>query len=116
MARLQDFQTVTPTSSDKLLVVQSQGQGLATIEDMAQKMFNATSLKDARIVSSRYGSSVSFKTSLVEPFVSCKAEIIAQQAGSGTPSLSNVRAITGFSSCNITSNGGSNTVSFGQTV
>ena len=28
MARLQDFQTVTPTSSDKLLVVQSQGQGL----------------------------------------------------------------------------------------
>lgn len=28
MARLQDFQTVTPTASDKLLVVQSQGQGL----------------------------------------------------------------------------------------
>ena len=28
MARLQDFQTVTPTSADKLLVVQSQGQGL----------------------------------------------------------------------------------------
>lgn len=28
MARLQDMQTVTPTSSDKLLVVQSQGQGL----------------------------------------------------------------------------------------
>ena len=28
MARLQEFQTVTPTSSDKLLVVQSQGQGL----------------------------------------------------------------------------------------
>lgn len=31
MARLQDFQTVTPTASDKLLVVQSQGQGLATV-------------------------------------------------------------------------------------
>ena len=30
MARLQDMQTVTPTSSDKLLVVQSQGQGLAS--------------------------------------------------------------------------------------
>ena len=28
MARLQDFPIVTPTSSDKLLVVQSQGQGL----------------------------------------------------------------------------------------
>lgn len=29
MARLQDFQNVTPTSSDKILIVQSQGQGLA---------------------------------------------------------------------------------------
>lgn len=29
MARLQDFQTVTPTDSDKMLVIQSQGQGLA---------------------------------------------------------------------------------------
>lgn len=33
MARLQDFQTVTPTASDKLLVVQSQGQGLTTVGD-----------------------------------------------------------------------------------
>ena len=33
MARLQDFQTVTPTENDKLLVVQSQGQGLTTIGD-----------------------------------------------------------------------------------
>ena len=30
MARLQDFPSVTPTSSDNLLIVQSQGQGLAT--------------------------------------------------------------------------------------
>lgn len=30
MARLQDFQSVTPTSSDNLLVVQSQGQGLVS--------------------------------------------------------------------------------------
>ena len=29
MARLQDFPSVTPTSSDKILIVQSQGQGLA---------------------------------------------------------------------------------------
>lgn len=29
MARLQDFPSVTPTSSDNLLIVQSQGQGLA---------------------------------------------------------------------------------------
>ena len=31
MSRLQDFPTVTPTSSDNLLVVQSQGQGLASV-------------------------------------------------------------------------------------
>ena len=32
MARLQDFQTVTPSGSDKLLIVQSQGQGLSTLD------------------------------------------------------------------------------------
>lgn len=31
MARLQDFQPVTPTDSDNLLVVQATGQGLATV-------------------------------------------------------------------------------------
>lgn len=34
MARLQDFQTVTPSGSDKLLIVQSQGQGLATLDNV----------------------------------------------------------------------------------
>ena len=33
MARLQDFSTVTPTDSDKLLIVQSAGQGLAGYAD-----------------------------------------------------------------------------------
>lgn len=31
MSRLQDFNAVTPTDNDKLLIVQSQGQGLATL-------------------------------------------------------------------------------------
>ncbi len=31
MARLQDFPTVTPTSSDNILIVQSTGQGLASV-------------------------------------------------------------------------------------
>ena len=31
MARLQDFQQVTPTNSDNILIVQSTGQGLATV-------------------------------------------------------------------------------------
>lgn len=34
MARLQDFQAVTPTDSDNLLIVQSQGQGLASVGSM----------------------------------------------------------------------------------
>ena len=34
MARLQDYQTVTPSGSDKLLIVQSQGQGLATLDNV----------------------------------------------------------------------------------
>ena len=34
MARLQDFQTVTPSGSDKLLIVQSQGQGLSTLDNV----------------------------------------------------------------------------------
>lgn len=34
MARLQDYQTVTPSGSDKLLIVQSQGQGLSTLDNV----------------------------------------------------------------------------------
>jgi hypothetical protein len=34
MARLQDYNTVTPTNNDKLLIVQSQGQGLATLDNV----------------------------------------------------------------------------------
>lgn len=42
MARLQDFQNVTPTDSDKLLVVQSQGQGLATFGSTLGAKMNKT--------------------------------------------------------------------------
>ena len=42
MARLQDFPSVTPTSSDNLLIVQSQGQGLANFGTvMGAKMNSA---------------------------------------------------------------------------
>lgn len=37
MARLQDFQNVTPSGSDKFLIVQAQGQGLATIDSVVNK-------------------------------------------------------------------------------
>lgn len=39
------------------------------------------------------------------PVKSLIAQIVAQQAGSGDPSTSNVRAISGFSACNIVKNG-----------
>lgn len=53
------------------------------------------------------------------PFVDLKAlsvEIVAEQAGTGTPSPSNPRAISGFSSATIIHNNNSETVSFGSTV
>lgn len=44
MARLQDFQSVTPAGSDNLLIVQSQGQGLATLNAVGQKVASETSM------------------------------------------------------------------------
>lgn len=44
MARLQDFSTVTPAGTNNLLIVQSQGQGLATINAVGQKIANDTTM------------------------------------------------------------------------
>lgn len=44
MARLQDYQAVTPAGSDNLLIVQSQGQGLATLNAVGQKIANDTTI------------------------------------------------------------------------
>lgn len=48
------------------------------------------------------GAVASFPNGLAVPFVSVTADINAVQSGSGTPSPSNVRAISGFSSVNVT--------------
>ena len=42
MARLQDFSTVTPSLDDNLLIVQSQGQGLAQLKNIAVNNLNGT--------------------------------------------------------------------------
>ena len=47
------------------------------------------------------GTIATFDTNLVEALTSCKCQINAIQSGSGTPSPSNPRAITGFSGANI---------------
>jgi len=52
MARLQDFSDVTPSSSsDKLLIVQSAGQGLATLDTAGQQIANNTSVSQLNTTS-----------------------------------------------------------------
>ena len=52
-------------------------------------------------VNSASGSIANFNTSLALPLVSGKFDIVASQAGSGTPSPSNPRAIIGYTGMNI---------------
>lgn len=58
MARLQDFQTVTPTSSDKLLVVQSQGQGLNTIDAIGAYMANNSTVSSLNTTSKKVSGAI----------------------------------------------------------
>lgn len=51
MARLQDYQTVTPATSDNLLIVQSQGQGLSTLNAVGQKIANDTTISSLNTTS-----------------------------------------------------------------
>lgn len=50
------------------------------------------------------GPIVSFETNVAAPLVSLEAQIVAKQAGSGTPSPENVRPISGFDKVIITNN------------
>lgn len=67
-------------------------------------------------VSSASGSIATFDTDLTDNLVKCIANIQAVQSGSGTPSPSNPRSISGFSNCVITANSTPITVALGQTV
>ena len=57
---------------------------------------------DIELQETASGSVATFDTEATMPLVSLKANITAQQAGSGTPSPSNPRAISGFSSVTLT--------------
>ena len=74
------------------------------------------SIRDLHTVSSKSGSIATFDTDLTENLVKCVANIQAVQSGSGTPSPSNPRSISGFSNCVITANSTPVTVALGQTV
>lgn len=133
MGRLQDFQSVTPsTSNDKLLIVQSQDQGLATLDTVGQKIatdtthsglttaskklvgalnelnsgkVNKTTLANLITLASKSGAIASFSTDIADKLFSCYANIQAVQSGSGTPALDNVRSISGWNVCNFTQTG-----------
>ena len=68
------------------------------------------------------GSIATFDTDLTENLVSVKCQIVATQSGSGTPSPSNPRPITVYTSLNLshsgsdTSNPNVTNIPFGQTV
>jgi hypothetical protein len=62
------------------------------------------------------GSVATFETDMTENLISCVADIVATQSGSGTPSPSNPRPISGHSSCTVTANSTPYVCNFGQTV
>ena len=62
------------------------------------------------------GAIATFETDKAENLVNLEVAITATQSGSGTPSPSNPRPINGFSACNLSVNGTTETIPFGQTV
>ena len=79
-------------------------------------------IKDLPTVGTASGAIASFNTDLTENLVSVKCQIVAQQSGSGTPSPSNPRPITVYTSLNLshsgadTNNPNVTNIPFGQTV
>ena len=81
--------------------------GLPSFPTGSQNPFDAleklnTDIEALYPVNTVSGSIANFTTSLVKPLVALSSTIVAQQAGSGTPSPSNPRSISGFSSVNFT--------------
>ena len=57
-----------------------------------------------------------FDTDIADRLVNLQVAVTATQSGSGTPSPSNPRSISGWSNCNLSVNGTTHTINFGQTV
>ena len=74
------------------------------------------SVKNLKTPTSVTGAGVSFNTDLTDNLIKCVSDINAVQSGSGIPSPSNPRAISGHTDCVITSNSIPVTVALGQTV
>lgn len=79
-------------------------------------------IKTLPTVGTSSGSIATFTTDIIDNLIACECDINALQSGSGTPSPSNPRAISGYSTCTISVADSENVVqdtyivSFGQTV
>lgn len=108
MARLQDFQTVTPTSSDNLLIVQSQGQGLASVgSTLGAKMDKANPTGTGALSLNRASGSVEGAYSTTEG-LNCTASGIRSHAeGSATTASGDYGSHSEGNSTTATGNYGS---------
>ena len=62
------------------------------------------------------GSIASFSTDIADKLYSCYVNVTAVQSGSGTPAPDNVRAISGWSACNLSVNSVVTSIPFNTTV
>lgn len=119
----QDCANNTLEIKDKITTIASDTTQLradtSELNDMSDKIYEAIkwSLADKYIDETESGPSpMSFDADIADDLKSLKFGIEAQQAGSGTPSISNVRTISGYSELNSVINGNNILISFGQTV
>ena len=68
------------------------------------------------IASVSFSPVASFNTEISAPLQDIKCKITPAQSGEGTPSPSNLRPIIAYTSLNLTANGDTHTIAFGQTV
>lgn len=69
------------------------------------KSLNDSRLDDLPVVTMPYSAVATFNTDRAVPLADVSCQIVAQQSGSGDPSPSNIRSISGFSSLNLTATG-----------
>ena len=122
-AYAQDCANNTLDIKDKVTTIASDTTQLradtSELNSMSDKIYEAIkwSLADKYIDETESGPSpMSFDTDIADDLKSLIIGIEAQQSGTGDPSPSNVRPISGFSDVDITINGNSMQISLGQTV
>lgn len=91
---------------------------ISDLDSESSKIYEAIKwlLADKTIEATDSGNSpLSFDTDIADDLISCKVGLVAQQSGSGDPSISNPRAISGYSSVGLSLNGAAATIALGDT-